>query len=113
MELSYELQVINNKRLRMLIYKSAKFNQLSEEKKRDYIQKIAAKSLEKQQELCDFFKAENQKEEEKNKLLSQLYNDIVDLEHKMQNLIRKAPEIKAQSQESQEMEKLIEELEEV
>lgn len=114
-----DLSSITNEKLRNLIAGSAKFSALPQAKQLAHIERIKHLPPDRQERLCKFFADENLKEkakpknlssEEKLMVLEQLYNELVELEHKFTQLLGQETEVKDREHEGHEMNQLLNQL---
>jgi len=105
-----DISVIKTEKLRLLLQESVKFQMLPKDKQKEHIEKIKDLSYTKQEEVCQFLAQENAVEkahtltnEEKLKILNQLYEEVVELEQKFAKLLKKDPELKEQEREKEKM----------
>ncbi|MEK7127055.1 MAG: hypothetical protein AAB848_03015 [Patescibacteria group bacterium] len=112
-----DLSAIKNEKLRLLLQESAKFQILPKDKQHEHIEKIKDLSYAKQEEVCKFLmqengmeKAHNLTNEEKLKILNQLYEEVVALEQKFTKLLKKDPELKEQEREKEKMANILDDV---
>ncbi|OGJ42454.1 hypothetical protein A3B60_02815 [Candidatus Peregrinibacteria bacterium RIFCSPLOWO2_01_FULL_39_12] len=112
-----DISVIKNEKLRLLLQESAKFQMLPKDKQKEHIEKIKDLPYAKQEEVCQFLAQENTVEkahtltnEEKLKILNQLYEEVVALEQKFTKLLKKDPELKEQEREKEKMTSILDDV---
>lgn len=116
-----DFSVVQNEKLRALLKASIKFNSLTQEKQGKYLERIKKISPEKQEKFYEAFKKIDEKpfsatdsainnpplSQEK---LEQLYSDFTALTQKFKNLLSQESERKERKTETEEMDKLLDEI---
>ena len=107
-----------NEPLRQLLQSSAKFKALPKEKQQEHVEKINHLTPENLEKVRQFLEQQNAEENgnrladtEKLKILTRLYDEVVNLEQKFTGLLKKDPELKDREKDEDKLATLLRQLE--
>lgn len=107
-----DLSQIKHEKLRNLMEKSIYFANLSLDEQAKYLGHIAKLDSDKMESLCDFFEDQNAMADENlQKKLKAIYEQVLDLKNKLQKLIAADPEKMERQIEDKQLDALINDLE--